>query len=50
MINCNENENDNEEQLIYLIDLDVAMDTNVQNIAYLGKIMFICNKQHLSNI
>ena len=26
------------------------MDTNIQNIAYLGKIMSLCNKQHLSNI
>ena len=31
------------------MDLDVAMDTNIQNIAYLGKIMSICNKQHLCN-
>ena len=26
------------------------MKTNIQNIASLGKIMSICNKQHLSNI
>ena len=26
------------------------MDTNIQNIAYLGKIMSIYHKQHLSNI
>ena len=25
------------------------MDTNIQNIACLGKIMSICNKQHLRN-
>ena len=30
--------------------LEVDMDTNIQNIAYLGKIMSVCNKQHLSNI
>ena len=32
------------------IDLDVDMDTIIQNIAILGKIMSLCNKQHLSNI
>ena len=26
------------------------MDTNKQNITYLGNIMSACNKQHLSNI
>ena len=26
------------------------MDTNLQNIACRGKILSICNKQHLSNI
>ena len=26
------------------------MNTNIQNIACLDKIMYICNKQHLSNI
>ena len=36
--------------MIQLIDLDVDMDINVQNIACFGKIMSICNKQHLSNI
>ena len=36
MINCNE-----------LTGLDVDMDTNIQNIACLGKIMSINNKQHL---
>ena len=30
--------------------LEVDMDTNIQNITYLGKIMSVCNKQHLSNI
>ena len=33
-----------------IIDLDVDMDTNVQNIPCLGKIVPICNKQHLNNI
>ena len=37
----------NEKQIIQLIDLDVDMDTKI---ACLGKIMSICNKQHLSNI
>ena len=32
-----------------IIDLDVDMDTNVQNIPCLGKIVPICNKQHLNN-
>ena len=39
-----------EKRALQLIDLDVDMDTNIQNIAYLGKIMSLCNKQHLSNI
>ena len=26
------------------------MNTNIQNLAYLGKIMSVCNKQHLSKI
>ena len=50
MINCNENENNNEKQIIWLVNLDEAMDTSIQNIAYLGEIMSVCNKQHLSNI
>ena len=53
MINCNENENDNDR--IDLInktyrDQDVDIETNVENIACLGKTMSLCNKQHLSNI
>ena len=44
MTNCNENEKANEKQIIQVIDLDVDMDTNIQNIAYLGNIMSICNK------
>ena len=31
------------------IDLDIDLDTNAQNMACLGKIMSISNKQHLSN-
>ena len=50
MINCNENENNNEKQIIWLVHLDEAMDTSIQNIAYLGEIMSVCNKQQLSNI
>ena len=29
---------------------NVDMNTNMQGIVCLGKIMFICNKQHSSNI
>ena len=29
------------------IDLDVDIETNIQNIAYLGKAMLLCNKQLL---
>ena len=50
MINCNENENNSEKQIIQLIDLDEDTDTNMQNIAWLGKIMSICKKQDFSNI
>ena len=32
------------------MDLDADMKTNMQNVACFGKIMSICNKQHLSNI
>ena len=53
MINCNENENDNDKidhiNKTY-IDLDVGMETNIENIACLGKTMSVYNKQHLSNI
>ena len=30
--------------------MDVDMDTNIRNIAHLGKIMSICYKQHSRNI
>ena len=53
MINCNENENDNDRtDLINKTyrDQDVDIETNVENIACLGKTMSLCNKQHLSNI
>ena len=33
-----------------MTDTDVEMDTNTQNIVYLGKIKSICNKQDLSKI
>ena len=32
------------------MDLDVDMNTNIQSIACLGKIMSMCNKQYLSSI
>ena len=32
------------------MDLEVDIDTNVQNMACLGKIISICIKQHLSSI
>ena len=54
MINCNEIENHNESRSynwpIKLMDLDVDMNTNIQNIACFSKIMSMCNEQHLSNI
>ena len=53
MINCNENENDNEKTDHInktWIDQDIDILTNMQNIACLGKRMPLCNKQHLSNI
>ena len=31
-------------------NLDVGIDTDIQNIACLGNIISICNIQHLSNI
>ena len=31
-------------------NLDVGIDTDIKNIACLGKIMSICNMQHSSNI
>ena len=47
MINWNENESDNEKYIIWLIDLDVDMDSNIKNIACLGKAMCISN-EHFS--
>ena len=53
MINCNENENDND-KVDYTnktnINEDIDIETNIENIACLGKTMSLCNKQHLSNI
>ena len=51
IFNCNENDNGK----IYHINknqagLDADMETNIQNIACLGKAMPPCNKQHLCNI
>ena len=47
MINCNENENDNEKtdrMNKTWIDQDVDIVTNIQSIACLGKRMHPCNK------
>ena len=53
MINCNQNENNNG-KLDHVnktnIDQDVDIETNIENIACLGKTMFLRNNQHLSNI
>ena len=53
MINCNENENENGKKNHInqkYIDQDVDIETNIENIACLGKTMSLCNKQQLSNI
>ena len=54
MINCNENENDNDKidhiNKTYR-DQDVDIETNIENIVCrLGKTMSLCSKQRLSNI
>ena len=53
MINCNENENDNDKidhiNKTYR-NQDVDTETNIENIVCLGKTMSLCNKQHLTNI
>ena len=50
MINCDENE----WQIDYInkryIDKDLDIETNIENIACLGKTISQCNKQHSSNI
>ena len=53
MVNCNKIENDNKK--VNYIKKDKyrprrMIETNIENIAYLGKTMSLCNKQHLSNI
>ena len=53
MINCNENEyNNGKMDHINRTNIDQYLDieANKENIACLGKIMPLCNKQHLSNI
>ena len=35
---------------LHKIDQDVDMETNIENLACLGKTTSLCNKQHLSNI
>ena len=53
MINCNENENDND-KIDHINktcrDQDVDIETSIENIVCLGKTMSLCSKQHLSNI
>ena len=51
MINCNENENDNEKtdhMNKTSIDQNVDIVINIQNKLCLGKRMPLCNKQHLT--
>ena len=53
MINWNKNETDNgktDQINKKYIDQDVDIETNIENIACLGKTTSLCNKQHLSNI
>ena len=53
MINWNKNENDNgkiDQINKTYIDQGVDIETNIENIAWLGKTTSLCNKQHLSNI
>ena len=53
MINCNKNQNDkgnkNHTNKTY-IDQGVDIETNIEDIVCLSKMMFHGNKQHLSNI
>ena len=47
MINCNENENDKDKKDLInktYRDQDVDIETNIENIVYLGKTMSLCNK------
>ena len=51
MINCAENDNGNGKlDHINKTYIDLEVETNVQNIAFLLKTMSLCNKQQLSNI
>ena len=51
MINCTENDNGNGKlDHINKTYIDLEVETNVQNIAFLLKTMSLCNKQQLSNI
>ena len=49
MINCNENEKTDPINKTK-IDQRVDIETNIQNIAFLGNRISLCNKQDLSNI
>ena len=52
MINCNDNESDNDKvDHITKVNIDqqvVGIETNTENIACLGKIISLCNKQYCS--
>ena len=53
MINCNENENDNgniDHINKKYIDQNVDIETNIENITCLDKIMSLCNRQNFGNI
>ena len=53
MINGNENKNGNgtvDHINKTYIDQDVDIETNIENLACVGKTMSLCIKQHLSNI
>ena len=53
MINCNENENDNgniDHINKKYIDQNVDIETNIENITCLDKIMSLCNRQTFVNI
>ena len=49
MIDSNENDNDKIDRIVKTY-IDQDLETNIENIACLGKTMSLCNKQHLSNI
>ena len=51
MINCNENENGNIDHINKTyIDQNVDIETNIENITCLDKIMSLCKRQNFGNI